>query len=437
MASAILIAWIDPKNRKPLSVAKCRRLFESSFMTTASPEAFATIEWTEEGAEHRARWRCERGSAAPARVALADDTMPADVAYRLACEGTALLWRGDFQNARMLLQALARRLDKTGARSAKKKVVPPAKAGLPAAQLSLPFHQQRQLQAQRARVLSMVLIELDAQYGMALRRAPQVEAACSEAWGAAAGELGNVVSLRELQALVGAHEWRKKGVEIPALAKLSAKGYARIHPHYGVFSPVRGEYIDLIAQAPLPTALNKQSLAFDIGTGTGVIAAVLARRGIKQIVATDNDPRALACAAENLERLGASAQVKLEQADLFPAGKAALVVCNPPWVPAKPSAPVERAVYDEGSRMLRGFLSGVPAHLAPGGEAWLILSDFAEHLGLRSRDELQAWIAEAGLQVVGKHNIRPRHPKAQDETNPLHRARAAEMTTLWRLQVAW
>ncbi|MEG0111615.1 MAG: methyltransferase, partial [Comamonas sp.] len=99
--------------------------------------------------------------------------------------------------------------------------------------------------------------------------------------------------------------------------------------------------------------------------------------------------------------------------------------------------PVERAVYDEGSRMLRGFLAGVSAHLAPGGEAWLILSDFAEHLGLRSREELLSWIAEAGLQVVGKNQIRPRHAKAQDSANPLHQARAAEMTTLWRLQVGW
>ena len=405
-------------------------------MTSATPDAIATIHWTDGDAEHSARWRCERGSAAPARVVLADDTMPADVAYRLACEGTALLWRSDFQNARMLLQALGRRLEKTGERSAKKKAAPVV-AATPAQQLALPFHQQRQLQAQRARVLSMLLIELDASYGIALRRAPQVDGACADAWGAPEGEQSNVVSLRELQALVGAYEWRKKGVEIPALAKLTPKAYDRIHPHYGVFSPVRGEYIDLIAQAPLPTALNKQSLAFDIGTGTGVIAAVLARRDIKKIVATDTDPRALACAADNLQRLDVAAQVTLVQADLFPEGKAALVVCNPPWVPAKPSAPVERAVYDEGSRMLRGFLAGVANHLSPGGEAWLILSDFAEHLGLRSRDELQGWIADAGLQVVGKQNIRPRHPKAQDATNPLHRARASELTTLWRLQVAW
>jgi len=38
--------------------------------------------------------------------------MAADTAYRLACEGTGLLWRGDFQNARQMVQALARRIDK-------------------------------------------------------------------------------------------------------------------------------------------------------------------------------------------------------------------------------------------------------------------------------------------------------------------------------------
>ncbi len=422
----------------PLGSWRLAALPQKAFcMTTAQPESLPTIHWEEGGDARSARWRSERGAAAAARVVLADDTLPADVAYRLGCEGTALLWRGDFQNARMLLQSLTRRLDKTGERKAKKKPAAAAVAGMPTPQLALPFHQQRQLQAQRARVLSMVLIELDPQYAIHLRRAPEVQAACIDAWGAPAGDQPQVVSLRELQALVGAHEWRKKGVEIPALAKLAPKGYDRIHPHYGVFSPVRGEYVDLIAQAPLPTALAKQSLAYDIGTGTGVIAAVLARRGIQKVLATDTDPRALACAKENLERLGVDQRVELAQTDLFPEGKAALVVCNPPWVPAKPSAPVERAVYDEGSRMLRGFLAGVPAHLVPGGEAWLILSDFAEHLGLRSREELLSWIAEAGLQVVGKNHIRPRHPKAQDGSNPLHQARAAEMTTLWRLQVAW
>ncbi len=84
--------------------------------------------------------------------------------------------------------------------------------------------------------------------------------------------------------------------------------------------------------------------------------------------------------------------MELMQADLFPEGRAALIVCNPPWVPARPSSPLEHGIYDFESRMLRGFLRGLSAHLAPGGEGWLVMSDLAEHLGLRPRDDFLAWI---------------------------------------------
>jgi len=377
----------------------------------------AVLCWTEAGEARSARWRSESGAPAPRRVQLADDTLNADVAYRLACEGTALLWRGDFQNARQLLQALARRVD----RKPRKAV----KAAAPAS-LTEAFHLHRQAQAQRARVLAMLLIPLDGDYGIPLRRAPDLRDACAEAWGPADGA-PSVASLRELLGLVGAHEWRKKGVEIPALGHPPKN---RIHPHYGVFSPVRGEYVQLVADAPLPANCH---LAFDIGTGTGVLAAVLARRGIRNVVATDQDPRALACAAENLAQLRCTPRVELLPADLFPSGRAPLVVCNPPWLPARPSSPIEHAVYDPDSRMLRGFLGGLAEHLTPGGEGWLILSDLAEHLGLRPREQLLALIEAAGLQVLGRLDVRPTHRKATDPGDPLHAARAAEVTSLWRL----
>jgi methylase of polypeptide subunit release factors len=157
------------------------------------------------------------------------------------------------------------------------------------------------------------------------------------------------------------------------------------------------------------------------------------RRGVAQVVATDQDPRALACAHDNLSQLGVLPQVQLLQADLYPPGKANLVVCNPPWLPARPGAPIEHAVYDEDSRMLRGFLDGLAAHLAPGGEGWLILSDFAEHLGLRTRAQLLELFNLAGLAVLGRLDAKPLHPKASDASNALHAARAAEVTSLWRL----
>ncbi len=369
---------------------------------------YPVISWTEAGATHTARWRSEAALPPPRRVLIADDRTTADAAYRLACEGTALLWRGDFQNARQLLQALARRID----RKPKKPRAPvsPSEA----------FHLHRQAQSQRARTLAMLLIPFEAGHVIPLRRAPDVRQACEEVYGVA--DEPYVASLRELQGLIGAHEWRKKGVEIPALG-------ARIHPYYGVFSPVRGEYVELVAQAPLPS----KRLAHDIGAGTGVLSAVLARRGVGRVIATDQDERALACARDNLARLRLEGQVELMQADLFPPGRAPLVVCNPPWVPARPSSPIEQAVYDPDSRMLRGFLAGLAAHLEPGGEGWLILSDLAEHLGLRTREELLQMIESGGLEVAGRIDVRPKHPKVADESDPLHAARSAEVTSLWRL----
>jgi methylase of polypeptide subunit release factors len=234
-----------------------------------------------------------------------------------------------------------------------------------------------------------------------------------------------------LQGAVGAFEWRKNGVEVPGMGEA-----LRIYPHYGVFSPVRGEYVDLVAQAPLPEALKTQSLAFDVGVGTGVLSAVLARRGVAQVVGSDSSERAVACARDNLQRLGLQNQIQLVQTHLFPPGQAALVVCNPPWLPARPVGLLDQAVYDEGSQMLKGFLAGLREHLSPGGEGWLILSDLAEHLGLRSREALLGWIAEAGLRVLSRIDTRPRHGKATDTQDPLHAARAAEVTSLWRLGVA-
>lgn len=399
------------------------------------------LRWTDEGVACSAVWRSERGAAAPKKLVVTDDTITADAAYRLACEGTALLWRGDFQNARQLLQAMARRVAQPAKRTQRKqnaKAAGAAHANSNAKPVESAFNLHRQAQAQRARVLGMVLVPVNAELGIVLRRAPDTRLACTEAWGAADPTAGvSVVALRELLGWISAHEWRKNGVEIAALG---AAPNNRIHPHYGVFSPVRGEYVALVAAALRASSAATDGVnhpardtAFDIGTGTGVLAAVLVRGGVAHVIATDQDPRALACARDNLDRLGVSAQVHIEQVDLFPAGLAQLIVCNPPWLPARPSAPVEHAVYDEGNRMLLGFLNGLRAHLAPGGEGWLIMSDLAEHLGLRSRAQLLAAIEAAGLQVIARHDTKPTHPKALDATDPLHLARTAELTSLWRL----
>lgn len=379
------------------------------------------VQWQENDVTRNTRWLSESQHPAPTRIVRVDDKTTADEAYRFACEGTSMLWQGDFHNARQLLQALTRRIERTEQRKSSK-AAKSAKSAADTSVIPNLFHQQRQAQAQRARVLSRLLLELDAGYISRLRRAPEFSAACTAAF----GELDEpcLISFRDLQGALGAAQWREKGVPIASL-NLS------VFPHYGVFAPTRHEYVQLMLDAALPASYD---LAFDIGTGTGLLAIILAQRGVKQVIATDLNPRALACAGENFARLELPS-VQLQRADLFPtdAPLANLIVCNPPWLPAKPSSPLEYAVYDANSAMLRGFLQGVSAHLAPQGEVWLILSDLAEHLQLRTRDELLGWFAEADLEVKYRLDTQPKHGRSQDSTDPLFAARSAEITSLWCL----
>ena len=381
------------------------------------------IHWDEGGQACSAKWHSENGIAPHKKIQIADDTLTADIAYRLACEGTAILYRGDFQNARQLLQALVRRVDKPTKKSKRVDKLNKEKTKSPLDTFNL----HRLAQSQRARILGMLLIQVNADHSISLRRAPDVQQACLDVYGEQADSY--VVSLRELLGVISAHEWRKNGV--PILARGDEP--ICVHPHYGVFSPVRGEYIQLVCNASWPKAVSTNSLAFDIGAGTGALSVVLAMRDIQKIIATDVNDRAIACAQDNIDRLDLSSQIEILKTDLFPQGKAALIVCNPPWLPARPSSPLEHAIYDPESRMLKGFLAGLKEHLLPEGEGWLILSDLAEHLGLRTRVELLEWIEQAGLRVQKREDTKAQHNKVFDQTDALHAARSAETTSLWRL----
>ncbi len=380
------------------------------------------------GVTTRYQWRSENGSAFPAQFLVIDDTCTADQAFKLARAGTYLIWNADFQNARQLLQAISRRLDK----SLKRRDLAQGRT------LARAFDEFREDQKSRAQLLGKLLIPVGPDHKIHLKRAPLIEEAAAQAYGRDVPAY--LVSLRELQGVISAFEWRKKGVTID----LSECGLAafKIAPHFGVFSPIRGEYLRLVASAPLPVSLESSSMAFDIGTGTGVLSLILALRGVTNIVATDLSPRAIACALGNIEDLKLSCAVKVIQTHLYPtdpsthhALKAALIVCNPPWLPAPSSGAIDSAVFDPDSQMLKGFLNGLSEHLLPQGEGWLILSDLAEHLGLRSRGQLTQWIDEAGLEVLGRLDIRPEHKKARDPNDPFYEARSQELTSLWRLGV--
>ncbi len=351
-------------------------------------------------------WRSESDAPRPAKLGLAGDRLNAPAALKRV-KGEHLLYEGDFRNAKQLLQAMGRRLD--GGRK------PQGRTPLEL------FRAERAARLREHETLSRIVVKLDAAYALpGLKNAPDVADACRALWGPATGS--TLVPLKALIGMLGAAEWQRKGLEVKGLKK-------RLHPHYGVFSPTRSEYLDLVRNAPDVTGKR----VFDLGTGTGVLSFLLLEKGAAHATGTDVDPRSVACARENAQAMGYGARFEAVEGRLFPDGKADLVISNPPWIPEPPKNRLDRAVFDEDSAFLHGLLGGLTAHLEPGGEGWLLLSNLAELLGLRAPGALQQAIAKAGLKVSWSTSTPARHPKVKDAKDPLHVARSKEVTTLFAI----
>lgn len=379
-----------------------------TFQLTSGVGPFRGIITMSGGADPREALWWSEGLPPPLTATIADDRTTADLALRRARSGEALAFTGDWHNGRQLLSAMGRRIRTPRPRE-------PGLRGL--------FGAERARRRVEHELLGRLAVPVDPGWICPLRRAPPLQPALSEAFGDSP-EQRALLPLREILGAIGAHEWRRRGVYVPAIED-------RVIPHYGVFAPVRGEYVELVAEATRRRS-RQDVTVFDVGTGTGVLAVVLARAGAR-IVASDSDPRAVACARENAERLRLADRIEVSQIDLFPPGRAELVVMNPPWIPAEPHGPLDRAVYDPGGTVLSRFLAGSPAHLAPGGEAWLVLSDLAERLGLRDAGAIEAMARAAGLRIVFTLETRPSHRRARDAKDPLAAARSEERTRLYAL----
>ena len=134
-----------------------------------------------------------------------------------------------------------------------------------------------------------------------------------------------------------------------------------------------------------PCTRTATPLFIDVGTGSGCLAVSLAREfPCARIVATDVSAAALAIAARNARRLGVIERVGFVRTSLLDgvAGSAALIVSNPPYIPAADIDGLAPEVRDweprqaldggpDGLDVIRALLAAVPAVLAPGG--WFIM----------------------------------------------------------------
>lgn len=159
----------------------------------------------------------------------------------------------------------------------------------------------------------------------------------------------------------------------------------------------RPETEHLIEQA-LAEELPLRPWILDVGTGSGILAVTLALEipGAR-VVATDLSAGALAVAAGNARRLGASGRVSLVRTDLMSGLDLArfdLVVSNPPYIdPAD-------------ARLLSPEVCNFEPHLAlfaPGSGDSVLARLFAAGAGLRSGVRLLVEIGDGQAAIARAH----------------------------------
>jgi release factor glutamine methyltransferase len=128
------------------------------------------------------------------------------------------------------------------------------------------------------------------------------------------------------------------------------------------------------AGLPAPVGGNGEPRALDMGTGSGIGAVFAARRGYR-VTAVDVNPHAVRCARLNAALNGLEERIEVRQGDLFAAvagERFDLVLFNPPFFRGEPSGPLDAAWRSQD--VIERFAAGLPAALAPGGQALLLLS---------------------------------------------------------------
>ncbi|GIX07339.1 MAG: release factor glutamine methyltransferase [Candidatus Poribacteria bacterium] len=165
---------------------------------------------------------------------------------------------------------------------------------------------------------------------------------------------------------------------------------------------VLGELIPLQGAEPLRLV--------DVGTGSGVLAVVLAKElgeRLERIVATDRSPEALQVAQKNAIRHGVAEWIEFREGDLLaalaPEERVHGILSNPPYVPSSELASLQPEVRHEprealdggpdGLEVVRRLVRQAPERLCPGG--WIALE-----VGAGQAPEVLALLEKEGFSSL-------------------------------------
>jgi HemK-related putative methylase len=191
--------------------------------------------------------------------------------------------------------------------------------------------------------------------------------------------------MARLASLAWLHAWRpyrERRIRRPVLERIDGLPFVVLP---AVLNPVvfrsGAFFARTVAASPLVDPAPG-ARALDMGTGSGVAAVFAARRGFK-VIGVDLNPEAVRCARANVVLNGLEERIEIRHGDLFEpvAGERFdLVLWNPPFFRGEP-----RTTFDLAWRatdVMERFAAGLPAVLAPGGLALVLLSTDGDAAGM-------------------------------------------------------
>ncbi len=128
------------------------------------------------------------------------------------------------------------------------------------------------------------------------------------------------------------------------------------------------------------TAIVKDAVVLEIGTGSGLIALCFLQAGAAHVIATDLNPSAIQNVLFNAREMGFAERLEARLVPgrspgawtvIEPTRKFDLIISNPPWEDSKPVSVDQFALYDPGFELLTSLVTGARQRLKPNGRLWL------------------------------------------------------------------
>ncbi|GBG34111.1 HemK methyltransferase family member 1 [Hondaea fermentalgiana] len=333
----------------------------------------------------------------PRKVWVLEESPPQEALTRRFSESVGALWHGDFTEGRKVLSSVSRYFKRRLSPNMKKAVTP-----------AEDFRLLRKFRAEQATRTSLLLLDISPGFTLRGEGAPDdLSEALSFALGPEFEDRSFLVPLTEVLGMVGALNWFKTGIEVPALEVPEF----RLRPHFSVFPPTRQDYVSLLARVSLPI---QRDHVIEVGSGSGVLTALLLQRcGVDRLVATDTNLRAVENTRATLASLGLEDRAQVIATSQLPnAEPADLIVCNPPWMPGRPSSALESAIV--GDTMIHDFIKAASASVRPdSGRILFFMSNLAELIGIQPKGYLDDLFYRNGLEVVETVTTEPKHEDHQ------------------------